>query len=105
MKHTMIIYNITIKIEASIADQWLQWMKEEHLNEMMNTGLFSDYRMCKLMEQDDAEGVTYVIQYHTDSIENYQSYLSEHAAKMRQKGLSKFADKMVAFRTVMEVIN
>lgn len=101
----MIIYNITIKVEPGIAEQWLIWMKEEHIAEMMNTGLFSDYRMSKLMEQDEADGVTFIVQYHTDSIENYQSYLSEHAPRMRQKGLSKFADKMVAFRTVMEVIN
>lgn len=101
----MIIYNITIKVEAGVADQWLKWMKEEHLQDMMNTGLFSDYRISKLMEQDEAEGVTFVVQYHTDSIENYESYLAEHAPKMRQKGLAKFADKMIAFRTVMEVIN
>lgn len=101
----MIIYNITIKVESTVAEKWLQWMKEEHLAEMMNTGLFSDYRMCRLMEQDEADGVTFVVQYHTDSIENYQSYLDDHAPKMRQKGLAKFADKMVAFRTLMEVIN
>jgi hypothetical protein len=101
----MIIYNVTIKVEASVVDKWLTWMKEEHLPDMMNTGLFSDYRMSKLMEQDESEDVTFVVQYHTDSIENYESYQTEHAPKMRQKSVSKFADKMVAFRTVMEVIN
>lgn len=101
----MIIYNVTIKVEANSAEKWLQWMKDEHLGDMMNTGLFSDYRMCRLLDQDETEGVTFVVQYHTDSIENYESYLKEHAPKMRQKGLSLFADKMVAFRTVMEVVN
>ena len=101
----MIIYNITVKVEAAAANKWLKWMKEEHLNDMMNTGLFSDYRISKLMGQDEADGVTFVIQYHTDSIENYESYLAEHAQKMQQKELAKFADNMVAFRTVMEVIN
>ncbi|MEI2737728.1 MAG: DUF4286 family protein [Chitinophagaceae bacterium] len=28
----MIIYNVTIKVEHSIADQWLTWLKEEHIN-------------------------------------------------------------------------
>jgi len=101
----MIIYNVTLKVDKSVAGEWLRWMKEEHIDEMMQTGLFSDYRMCRLMEQDEQEGVTYVVQYHTDSIENYQSYLNEHSQKMRQHGLSKFGDKIVAFRTVMEVIN
>lgn len=101
----MIIYNVTIKVEASIADKWLKWMKEEHTPDMMNTGLFSDYRLCRLMEQDETDGVTFVVQYHSDSIENYQSYLNEHAARMRQKSIEKFGNKFAAFRTVMEMIN
>ena len=57
------------------------------------------------MEQDDADGVSFVVQYHSDSIENYQSYINEHSQKMRQKGLDKFAGNMIAFHTVMEMIN
>lgn len=101
----MIIYNVTIKAETGIATQWMQWMQEEHLNDMMNTGLFSDYRLCRLLEQDETEGVSYVAQYHCDSVENYQTYVKEHAPKMRQKGINKFGGRFVAFRTVMEVIN
>ncbi len=101
----MIIYNVTIKAETGIATQWMQWMQEEHLNDMMNTGLFSDYRLCRLLEQDETEGVSYVVQYHCDSVENYQTYVKEHAPKMRQKGINKFGGRFVAFRTVMEVIN
>lgn len=80
-------------------------MKEEHTTDMMNTGLFSDYRLCRLMEQDEHDGVTFVVQYHSDSIENYQSYIKEHAERMRKKGLDKFGNKCAAFRTVMEMIN
>jgi hypothetical protein len=101
----MIIYNVTVKVEPSSAEDWLKWMQEEHLQDMMNTGLFSDYRLCRLMEQDESDGISFVVQYHTDSVENYQSYIEEHAPQMRQKGLSKFGDKFVAFRTVMQVIN
>lgn len=101
----MIIYNVTAKVDSGIADKWLQWLKEEHLTDMMNTGLFSDYRLARLLEQDESEGVTFVIQYHSDSIENYQSYVNEHAQLMRKKGLDKFGNRFAAFRTVMEVIN
>jgi len=101
----MIIYNVTVKTEKEIAKDYLKWLKEEHLNDMMNTGLFSDYRLCRLMDEEESDGVTFVIQYHCDSIENYQSYIDEHAPGMRKKSLAKFADKFVAFRTVMELIN
>lgn len=101
----MIVYNITVKVTSGIADEWMQWMKQEHLEEMMATGLFSDYRLCRLLEQDESDGITFVVQYHSDSVENYQSYVQEHAPRMRKKSLDKFGDKFAAFRTVMEVIN
>jgi hypothetical protein len=102
----MIIYNVTVKTEKSIAKDYLQWLKEVHILDMMHTGLFSDYRICRLIDETgENDGETFVIQYHCDSVENYQSYIDEHSIEMRKKAQAKFADKFVAFRTVMELIN
>lgn len=100
----MILYNITLKVDKSCADAWLRWMKTEHIPEMMQTGLFSDYRICRLLEQDEREGRTFVVQYHCDSMEHYQTYLSEHADDLRRKGIQKFGDRVAAFRTLMEML-
>ena len=100
----MIIYNVTIKVTAGINERWLQWMKEEHIPAIMATGLFHDYRICRLLEQDDQEGPTYTVQYFTDTLENYQTYLQEYAPLLRQKSYDKFGDQFLAFRTVMQVV-
>jgi hypothetical protein len=100
----MIIYNVTIKVENEIADAWLQWMKSEHLADVLSTGLFTDARLCRLLQQDELEGVTYVAQYFCDSIKEYDAYIDNHAQLMREKGFQKFGGKFAAFRTVMEVI-
>ena len=60
----MIIYNVTIKVEHSIADQWLVWLKEEHINEVINTGCFTHATILRLIEADDTEGVTFAVQYY-----------------------------------------
>lgn len=101
----MIIYNVTIKVEPQIADEWVAWMKEEHIPELMNTGLFVDYRLNHLLEQEESEGVTYTAQYFCDSMEHYNNYISEHAPLMRERGIKRFGNKFIAFRTVMEVIS
>lgn len=98
----MIIYNTTVKVNADIVQQWLQWMKEEHIPAMMHTGLFVDYRMSRLLEQDDAEGSTYIIQYFCDGMEHYNTYKNEHREAMRTQGLKKFGNGYIAFHTVME---
>lgn len=100
----MIIYNITIKVTHNIHTDWLRWIKEVHIPEILDTGLFHDYRMCRLLEQDDTDGPTYTVQYVTDSLENYQTYVREHAPYFRQKTTDLFGDQFVAFRTVMQVV-
>ena len=99
----MIIYNVTLKLDNSIAEEWVQWMKEEHMPELMDTGLFTGRRLCRLLEQDELEGVTYVAQYFCNSIGEYNTYIDKHANTMREKGFARFGNKFIAFRTVMEV--
>ena len=100
----MIIYNVTTKVTNSINEEWLRWMKQEHIPEIMATGLFHDFRICRLLEQDDQDGPTYSIQYFTDTLENYQTYLSEHAPALRQSSYLLFGSQFVSFRTVMQVV-
>ncbi len=100
----MIIYNVTAKVATDVHSAWLQWMNEEHIPAILSTGLFSDYRMCRLLEQDDEEGPTYVVQFFATSIEHYQTYQTVQANTLRQRGYDLFGDRFVAFHTVMEVI-
>lgn len=101
----MFVYNVTIKIEHSIQDEWLQWMKEEHIPEMLSTGCFNNAVILHLLETDDDEGVTYAIQYHAESKALYNRYIEQFADTMRKKGTDKWGDRFIAFRTIMQVVN
>lgn len=100
----MIIYNVTIKVDNETADDWVKWMKSEHMSDLLTTGLFVDARLCRLLEQDEGEGVTYIAQYFCEGMEQYNTYINHHAEIMRNKGAKLFGGKFVAFRTVMEII-
>lgn len=99
----MIIYNVTVKVETDVADEWVKWMKEEHMPELMKTGLFIDSRLCRLLEQDELEGRTYTAQYFCNTINDYNAYIDNHAQHMRDKGFARFGNRFIAFRTIMEV--
>ncbi|MBS1773722.1 MAG: DUF4286 family protein [Bacteroidetes bacterium] len=101
----MVIYNVTIKVDSSIIDDWLKWMKDEHIPDVVGLGLFTEGRLCKLLEQDETDGSTYVAQYFCKSMAEYNTYISEYSQEMREKGFAKFGNKFLAFRTVMEVLN
>lgn len=101
----MIIYNVTINIHESVHDQWMQWMQEKHISDVLNTGKFTTARMVKVLVEEEMGGVTYSIQYTTDSKETLQRYYEEDAPRLREEGLQLFGDKMLAFRTELELIS
>ena len=101
----MILYNVTINIHESVHDQWMKWMQEKHINDVLATGKFSSARMVKVLVEEEMGGITYSIQYTTDSKETLERYYQEDAPKMREEGQSLFGDKMLAFRTELEVIS
>lgn len=101
----MVVYNITMKVEPQIEQEWLKWQKNEHIPEVMSTGLFSEYKLFRLLEQDDEEGVTYVIQYFTSSIDQYKKYVDQFSLQLRKKTVDKWGDGCISFRSVMQIVN
>ncbi len=101
----MYIYNVTINIDESIEKDWLRWMQEKHIPQMLDTGKFIEAKMCQVMVEEDMGGITYSIQYTTDSKETLERYYQEDANRLRQEGTQLFAGKFVAFRTELNVVN
>jgi Domain of unknown function (DUF4286) len=101
----MIIYNVTINIHESVHNQWLNWMQTKHIPEILATKKFSSARIVKVLIEEEMGGTTYSVQYTTDSKETLQKYYDEDAPAFRQEGLQLFGDKMLAFRTELELIS
>ncbi|MCW3117676.1 MAG: hypothetical protein JWM28_1758 [Chitinophagaceae bacterium] len=101
----MIIYNLTMHVDHSIHYEWLQWQKEEHIPAIMATKQFTEYRFFHLLDQDETEGITYVTQFVAPSADHYKRFLEEFAPVLRSKTKDKWDNRLVVFRTVMEVIH
>ena len=100
----MYIYNVTVNIDESVHDQWVSWMKQEHIPAMLATGKFYRALMTRVQVEEEMGGITYSIQYRTDSKETLQKYYDEDAPTLR--GQSKpFEGKFIAFRTELEIIS
>lgn len=101
----MIIYNVTIKVDASIAEDWLMWLLEEHIPQVMKTACFSDYKVVRLLEVDDSEGPTYAVQYNAESKAAYNRYIQVYATDLRNQSQQKWGELIIAFRSVMQVVS
>ncbi|MBT8246076.1 MAG: DUF4286 family protein [Winogradskyella sp.] len=100
----MIIYNVTVNIDDSVHDEWLIWIKE-HIPKVLSTGKFDRATFSKVLVDEEMGGQTYSIQFRSYSRKALDTYYRDDADRLRQDGLKRFADKMVAFRTELEVVD
>ena len=101
----MIIFNVTTNIQESAHDQWLKWMQEKHIPEILATEKFSSARIVKVLVEEEMGGITYSVQYTTDSKDTLEKYYLEDQPRFDREALELFADKMLSFRTELEVIS
>ncbi|WP_299098465.1 DUF4286 family protein [uncultured Winogradskyella sp.] len=99
----MIIYNVTLNIDKSVHAEWLEWIKD-HIPQVLATGKFKEAKLTKVLVEDN-ETETYSVQYRAHSREALDSYYAEHAEQLKQEGLKRFADKVLSFRTELEVVD
>ncbi len=99
----MILYNVTVKVETGIAEEWLKWMRETHIPDVLKTRLFVDHRICRLLV-DESDGITYSIQYSCPDMATFERYQKEHALALQADHKERYQNRYVAFRSLMEVL-
>lgn len=100
----MIIYNVTVNVDHDVAEDWLTWMIDAHIPDVLNTGMFHDYSILRLVGDEKSGGITYAIQYRTQNMAMYERYKDEFAPALQADAMQRFAGKFVAFRTLLEVV-
>lgn len=101
----MIIYNVTVNIEETVMDEWLRYMKETHIPDVMNTGCFKSYSIQRVLStQPDETGATFAVQYRCPDMETYETYQRKFASDLQRAHTGKFQGKFAAFRTLLEEI-
>ncbi|NCI48510.1 DUF4286 family protein [Sediminibacterium roseum] len=100
----MLIYNVTTQISWSIHEAWVQWMKEKHIDDVMNSGCFTDYRFVRILETDETDGPTYAVQFYAAGKTEYDNYIELHANKLRDDVKQTWGDQYFSFRSLMEVV-
>ena len=99
----MIIYNVTVSVEESVQNEWLDWMKIEHIPEVMACGIFTKAQINRVIVQTDSDN-TFAIAYTCPSMKELHQYQIKFAPELQKKHNEKFKEKTIAFRTLMEVI-
>jgi len=100
----MILYNVTVNIDPGVEKEWIKWMKEVHIPEVMATGIFHENKLFKLLHMEEDGGVNYSVQYFTDSIEKIHEYQEKYANALQEDFKQKFKDRYVIFRSLLQQV-
>lgn len=101
----MYIYNVTIKVTWAIHDDWVRWMIDKHMPDVLASGCFTGSQLVKLLDTDEEEGPTYAAQYYAASFEDYERYIGQYAQSLREDGYNKWGNNFIAFRSIMQIVN
>lgn len=101
----MIIYNVTTKVDHSIHELWVEWMKTKHIADVMASNCFVRHQFVRLLDTDESDGLTYAAQFYAESKANYNRYIELHAPALREDALKTWGNKTIGFRSLMEVVN
>lgn len=101
----MIIYNVTMKVDWTIAEDWLQWMEDSYIPQLIGTGYFQKHQFVRLLDVDETDGPTYAVQYYAASLKSYDDYAKEFASVFSKQLHAQWGDQCLAFSTLMEIVN
>ena len=101
----MIIYNITTNVSWAVHDNWLPWLQQQYIPQVLQTGCFIHSQILRLLDTDDEEGPTYAIQFQASSQEDYQTFRDQHHHSFEQQVLEKWGDHIISFESLMAVLH
>lgn len=97
-----VIYNVTVSVDEDICEEWLTYMKELHIPDVMKTGQFIESKISKVIGHEEG-GKTYAVQYLCANMETYDKYKNDFAPNLQADHTKKFGTKTAAFRTLLHV--
>ena len=99
----MIIYSVTITIQASIESEWIDWMNRVHVPDVLRTECFLECRFYKVLGAEGDE-LTYVLQYSCRSLDEYERYRDNFAPALQKEHTDKFSGRFRGSRQLLEEI-
>ena len=99
----MIVFNTTYLVAFEVHDTWLQWISFRHIPAMLETSLFKDPRLFKVLVEEE-HGTTYSLQFSSPDMVSIQSWQEKYKDEMETDLKETFGESVMFFSTLLEEI-
>ncbi|MCX7930219.1 MAG: DUF4286 family protein [Chlorobi bacterium] len=98
----MIIYQVLCTVPVAFEDEWITWMMDEHIRDVVNTEMFTHVDVARVMEPACEGAVQYCVQYYCPSLELYEQYRKDFAPVLQAAHNARYGGVVTIERMVME---
>lgn len=98
-----VLYIVNVEVDREVVEDWRQWMSDVHIPEMLETGHFHDAMLTIDTEQHSAQRVALTCIYNAKSQEALDHYTRDHAPRLRQDHMQRYAGRVSASRQILSV--
>lgn len=100
-----VIYEVNLDLDAAIRDDYVAWLLP-HMREIRALPGFIDARLFEV-DEPAAEGgrVSLSVHYSLSSESALETYLREHAPRLRADGEARFGGRFRASRRILRLID
>jgi hypothetical protein len=100
----MILYNVTVNVDKDAEIEWLSWMRETHIPDVLATGMFLENKLYRILHDSEDGSINYSVQYFAENMDKLNEYMQVHSKKLQQDVQIKFQDRVVSFRTLLQAV-
>lgn len=98
-----VVYEVNLDLDAAIAADYRTWL-DGHVREILALPGFTGAQVHEVLDPPAAVGrVALSVQYRLVDSHALDTYLREHAPRLRGDGMARFGGRFTATRRVMRV--
>lgn len=100
----MLIYNTTYHIENDEARNFVIWLHEVYIPRTEENGLLKKPRLTRILSHKEEESECFSLQWEVGDSQLLHKWHTQVGMSLNEEMLKVFKNKVIAFPTLMEVI-
>lgn len=100
----MILHNITSQVVPEVESEWMEWMQNTHIPNVLASGCFTQATLLKV-HADTPDFKAYAVQYTAASKSDLERFLTSVAPELTQQIKAVFGENVLHFSTQLELIS
>jgi hypothetical protein len=92
------ILNITFSVDKEVSEDWITWMKDKHIPDLLIKGVFTEAKILKVLNHEDEHSFSYAVQYFWGTTKAIDEYLADDDIQKR------YGERILSYPTLLEEV-